>query len=605
MLHDTPLITTIVVGLCLAFVFGIIANRLRVSPIVGYLVAGIIVGPYTGGFYADPELTNQLAEIGIILLMFGVGLHFSLKELLSVKNIAIPGAIAQMAFATLLGMGLGLIMGWSIGGSIIFGLALSVASTVVLLRALQERRLIDTERGHIAVGWLIVEDIAMVIALVLVPALAGVMGGKSQIPLDPLAQWLGLGLFGVILLTILKIALFVALMLVIGRRVIPWLLSLTAQSGSRELFSLCVLAVTLGVAFGAAQLFGVSLALGAFFAGMIMSESELSHRAAEETLPLRDAFAVLFFVSVGMLFDPWKFISIDMIYHPMRIITDLLPLVLTLFIIIIGKSIAAFFIVRLFRYPTGTALTISASLAQIGEFSFILASLGFSLHLLPDSARDLIVGGAILSIILNPVVFKVTDKLKLKWEKQAFKNNDVIDIQPSESDEVLMQSTQENHTVVIGYGGVGKKVVDSLQSHHTPLLVIEQTPRALDALRNKAIEVISGNGVEREILEAANLTKATHLVITTSNTFEAGRIVATAKDINHAIQIIAHAVSQAETEYLLQLGTNHVVMDDKEIANGMINCLIANRMTAAPEYTDKTGNDGAEQAGSEEKSETV
>ncbi|MCA0320891.1 MAG: cation:proton antiporter, partial [Proteobacteria bacterium] len=291
--HDTPLIATIVAGLGLAFVFGAIANRLKLPTLVGYLFAGILVGPYTPGFVADQKLGTELAEMGVILLMFGVGLHFSLKDLMSVRAIAIPGAVAQIAVATVMGWALAMALGWSHGAGLVFGLALSVASTVVLLRALQERRLVETERGRIAVGWLIVEDIAMVLALVLLPALSSLLGGEAQATAasDPIVQWLNLGVGGILALTFVKVAGFVALMLVVGRQVIPWLLHYVAHTGSRELFRLAVLAIALGVAFGAAKLFGVSFALGAFFAGMIMSESELSHRAAEESLPLRDAFS--------------------------------------------------------------------------------------------------------------------------------------------------------------------------------------------------------------------------------------------------------------------------------------------------------------------------
>lgn len=409
--HDTPLIATIVAGLGLAFVFGALANRFRIPPLVGYLVAGVLVGPNTPGFVADASLANELAEIGVILLMFGVGLHFSLKDLLSVRAIAVPGAVVQIGFATLLGVGLAWLLGWSLGAGLVFGLALSVASTVVLLRAMQERRLIETERGRIAVGWLIVEDLAMVLALVLLPALAGVLGGQPQA--DDHASLLSLpashGIWGVVGITLAKVVAFVVVMLVVGRRVIPWILHYVAHTGSRELFRLSVLAIALGVAFGAAKLFGVSLALGAFFAGMVMSESELSHRAAEESLPLRDAFSVLFFVSVGMLFDPFSLVS------------NGLPILATLAIILIGKSLAAFVIVIAFRYPVATALIISASLAQIGEFSFILAELGVGLKLLPEQGRDLILAGAILSILLNPLMFLIVDRMKPWLEKRAGK----------------------------------------------------------------------------------------------------------------------------------------------------------------------------------------
>ncbi|MGY4301083.1 CPA2 family monovalent cation:H+ antiporter-2 [Bradyrhizobium sp. i1.4.4] len=392
--HDTPLIATIVVGLGLAFVLGTIAQRFRIPPLVGYLLAGVAVGPFTPGFVADQALATELAELGIILLMFGVGLHFSLQDLLSVRHIAVPGAVVQIAVATLMGLGLSWLMGWSVGAGLVFGLALSVASTVVLLRALQERRLMETDRGRIAVGWLIVEDLAMVLVLVLFPAIASLQGASGDKPaFEPLAAQAGFGLAGIVMLTLAKIIVFIGLMLVVGRRVIPWILHYIAHTGSRELFRLGVLAIALCIAFGATKLFDVSLALGAFFAGMMLRESPLSARAAQESLPLRDAFAVLFFVSVGMMFDP------------MSVVREPWPLLATLAIIMLGKSLAAFLIVVLFRHPVATALTISASLSQIGEFSFILAELGVASQILPSDGRDLIMAGAILSIMLNPLMF--------------------------------------------------------------------------------------------------------------------------------------------------------------------------------------------------------
>lgn len=388
---ETPLISTIVAGLVLAFVFGSLALRLRLPPLIGYLVAGILVGPFTPGYVADQSLAQELSEIGVILLMFGVGLHFSLKHLLSVWTIAVPGALAQITLATLMGAGLAYGWGWQPGAGLVFGLALSVASTVVLLKALQERDQVDSQDGRIAVGWLIVEDLAMVLTLVLLPALAGFLGGKES----PQGS-AGLGL--TLLFTLGKVTAFVAVMLIIGRRFIPWMLERVVWTGSRELFRLGVLATALGVAYGASQLFGVSFALGAFFAGMVLAESEFSQRAAEESLPLRDAFAVLFFVSVGMLFDP-------------RILLEApLAVLATCFIILVGKSLAAWAIVRLGRRSQATALTISASLAQIGEFSFILASLGLSLELLPERGYTLILAAAILSIMANPLAFRLADR---------------------------------------------------------------------------------------------------------------------------------------------------------------------------------------------------
>ena len=559
--HDTPLIATIVIGLCLAFIFGAIATRLKISPLVGYLLAGVIAGPHTPGFVADQDLILQLAEIGVILLMFGVGLHFSLKDLLSVKAIAVPGALAQIAAAAALGTGLGLALGWDVQAGLVFGLALSTASTVVLLRAMQERRLIDTERGRIAVGWLIVEDLAMVMALVLLPAVASVTGrAEGSAASDPIVSWLGLGIGGIILLTIAKVVLFVALMLIVGRKVIPWLLNVVAQTGSRELFRLGVLAIALGVAFGAAHLFGVSFALGAFFAGMVMSESELSHRAAEESLPLRDAFAVLFFISVGMLFDP------------LSLLRDPLPLLGTLAIILIGKSVAAFFIVRAFRRPVSTALTISASLAQIGEFSFILAGLGVSLNLLPPAGRDLILAGAILSIFLNPVMFIVAERMRPWIEKRSKGETSAGDNTSAElsisEPEPLPQTLLTAHTIIVGYGQIGERIAAGLQAE-TPFLVIEDSSKVSASLKDKGIQVITGNASDSDILKAASPVTARNLVIAIPNAFEAGRVTALARASNPEISIVVRACSKAEAQYLHDLGADFVILGEEEIAAAM------------------------------------
>ena len=568
--HETPLIATIVGGLVLAFVFGAVANRFRIPPLVGYLLAGVLVGPHTPGFVADAELATELAEIGVILLMFGVGLHFSLKDLLSVRAIAVPGAIVQIGVATLLGLGLALMMGWTLPAGLVFGLALSVASTVVLLRALHERRLIETERGRIAVGWLIVEDLAMVMALVLLPGLASALGTDGETAMsDPLAARLGLGLWGVLGLTFVKVAAFVALMLIVGRRVIPWVLHHVAHTGSRELFRLAVLAIALGVAFGAAKLFGVSLALGAFFAGMILSESELSHRAAEESLPLRDAFAVLFFVSVGMLFDPAS------------LLREPLVLLAVLFIILIGKSAAAFFIVVAFRHPVGTALIISASLAQIGEFSFILAELGVNLGILPAEARSLILAGAILSIMLNPLVFASVDWLKPRLEKRGYgvAASSAPPLAPSSeesseveatADEPLARTALTGHTIIVGYGRVGSRVVKRLREAGVPLLVVEDVDKLVTELGEEKVEVIAGNAADGAMLEAANVEGATHLVVAIPNAFEAGQIVEQARALNPLLDIIARAHSDAEVEHLVNHGANTVIMGEREIARSMV-----------------------------------
>ncbi|MBS0531152.1 MAG: Kef family K(+) transporter [Proteobacteria bacterium] len=558
--HNTPLISTVVVGLVLAFILGALAQRVRISPLVGYLLAGVLMGPFTPGFVADQNIAHELAEIGIILLMFGVGLHFSLKDLLSVRAIAVPGAVVQISAATLMGVAMGWMMGWSVGKGIMFGLALSTASTVVLLRAMQERRLIETERGRIAVGWLIVEDIAMVLTLVLLPATAGLLNGESS----------GGGLTALawpLALTLGKVAAFVVFMLVVGRRVIPWVLHYVAHTGSRELFRLAVFAISLGVAFGAAILFDVSFALGAFFAGMILSESELSQRAANETLPLRDAFAVLFFVSVGMLVDP------------AIIVNEPLPLLATLFIILFGKSLAAFMIVRLFGHPNSTALTISASLAQIGEFSFILVSLGVSLSLMTERGRDLVLAGAIISIMLNPLFFALLDRILARRQEEAVPSRKP-DAPPREP---LRHSMQRDHVVLVGHGRVGRVVSVALRASRTPLLVIEDNPGAIKQLVQDGVEVIRGNAAAPDMLQAANVGAARGLLVAIPDAFEGGQIVAKARAISKSLPIIARAHSEEEIAHLKFHGATSVIMGEMEIARAMLALLDVDRVVATTE----------------------
>ncbi len=547
--HHTPLIATIVIGLSLAFVLGALAQRLRVSPIAGYLLAGILVGPYTPGFVADEALALELAEIGVILLMFGVGLHFSFSDLMSVRAIAIPGAVAQIGVATVLGLGLAVLLGWPVGSGIVFGLALSVASTVVLLRALQERRLLKTESGRIAVGWLIVEDIVMVLTLVLLPALAPLLNGTGQ---STGGIW---DILGQAAFTIGKVAAFVAAMLVIGRRLIPMVLHYIAHTGSRELFRLGVLAIALGVAYGAAKLFGVSFALGAFFAGMILAESELSQRAAEESLPLRDAFAVLFFVSVGMLFNP------------AILVTDTWPVVATVAIIVLGKSIAALAIVLAFRHTMATALLISASLAQIGEFSFILAGLGITLGVLNDSGRDLILAGAMLSILVNPLMFLAIDHLRPRLEKAAGKETAprILTTAPAYKPE---PARPPGHVVIIGHGRVGSLIAKEIQRTETALLVIDEREEVVESLRAKGIAAEIGTAAA--VLSAANLIEAKALVVAIPEVFEAGQIVEQARAANPTMVIIARGHSDAEAKHLMECGASAVVQGAEEIAHAMV-----------------------------------
>ncbi|MEX2165774.1 MAG: YbaL family putative K(+) efflux transporter [Methyloceanibacter sp.] len=563
--HDVPLISTIVVALALAWVFGAVANRFKLPPLVGYLLAGIVIGPFTPGFVADQDLANQLAELGVILLMFGVGLHFSLEDLLSVKAIAVPGAIAQIACATLLGMGLASWMGWSIAAGFVFGLALSVASTVVLLRALQERRLIETERGRIAVGWLIVEDIVMVLTLVLLPAIVTVFAGEDMARMNFYAVGAALGT------TLAKIVGFVAVMLIVGKRVIPWVLHYMAHTGSRELFRLSVLAIALGAAYGAAELFGVSFALGAFFAGMILSESALSQQAAQETLPLRDAFAVLFFVSVGMLFDPTILIQ-----EPVAV-------VVTLLIILVGKSLAAYGIMRLFRYSVASALTISASLSQIGEFSFILANLGIELNVLPQDGRDLILAGAILSIIFNPFMFGLLDQFLAKRDKAAVEAKAKVEAEEAEAAEAAREpirpTSLTDHVVLVGHGRVGGHVSARLREQKVPFFVIEDNDDVVQALRDQGIEAFSGNAAAPEVMLAANLAAARCLLVAIPDAFEGGQVVQQARASNPNLPIIARAHSEAETEHLLKHGATRVIMGEHEIAKAMLDQLVTAKET--------------------------
>lgn len=559
-MHYTPLITTLVFGLGFAFVMGAIAQRIRVSPLVGYLVAGVLVGPATPGVAADPEIAAELAEIGVILLMFGVGLHFSFQDLLSVRRIAVPGAVGQIVIATLMGAGLGWALGWTFEASLIFGLALSVASTVVMMRSLQERRLVESDEGRIAVGWLVVEDLAMVLALVLIPALAGLEPSASSLaehPQPPIVQG-GESIWLVLALTIGKVAAFVAVMLIVGRRAIPWIMQYVAQTGSRELFRLAVLAIALGIAFLAAALFDVSLALGAFFAGMILSESPLSQRAAEESLPFRDAFAVLFFVSVGMIFEPGIIVE-----APLAVLA-------TAAVIIFGKSVVSYGIVRAFGHSSRVALTISASLAQVGEFSFILAGLGVALGILPEEGRDLILAGAIISILVNPLMFVILDRWKTV--------HGLAGAGPGEepSAEPLAPVGLEHHAVIVGYGRVGSFAGEALISHDVPIVVIEDNPKIAADLRARDIPVIPGNGVLDDVMDAANLTGADWLLVAIPEPFEASAIVRHGREINPRLTIIARAHFDAEVEHLRELGADHVIMGEREIAKGMVDQVLDN-----------------------------
>ena len=550
--HETPLIAIIAVGLVLAFLLGSLAYRLKMSPIVGYLIAGILAGPFTPGFVGDPALATELAEIGVILLMFGVGLHFSLADLLKVKNIAIPGALVQIGLATTLGWGLAWMLGWSVLEGIVFGLALSGASTVVLLRALEDQRLLDTKRGQIAVGWLIVEDLAMVLVLVLLPSLAAALVGNENS-----GATMGTGqLLTTLAWTLGKMAAFVALMLIVGRRLIPWLLERVAGTGERELFTLAVLAIALGVAVGSAKLFDVSFALGAFFAGMLLNESELSHKAAADSLPMRDAFAVLFFVSVGMLFNP----SI-MLEQPMWVLA-------TVGIIVLGNALVGYLIVRLLGLPKLTGLTISASLSQIGEFSFILAGLGLSQKLLPQEAHDLILAGALLSIIANPFLFAWLDA----WQRRQQPGTAVTTVTQPLSE---VPEDMGGHAIVIGYGRVGRELTRLLQDRGIPLVLVESDPDRVEAARKNGLVTVRGNAAAEGVLKAARPQSAQLAILAMPQALEAGEIIARLKAIHPGISVLARAHSEAEVKHLLGHGADAAVLAERELAYSLVDMMMA------------------------------
>ncbi|HEX6433985.1 MAG TPA: YbaL family putative K(+) efflux transporter [Gemmatimonadales bacterium] len=551
--HDITLITTIAAGLGLALIMGYLATRIGVPPLVGYLVAGIIAGPATPGFVADVHLTSQLAEIGVMLMMFGVGLHFSIADLMAVRRIAIPGAMVQIIGATASGAAAAMLWGWSLGAGVVFGLSLSVASTVVLLRALETRGVLETVNGRIAVGWLVVEDLVVVLVLVLLPALAGVLGGQ------PTGDGGTSSLWSTVALTLGEVAAFVALMLVVGKRLLPRLLWAVAKTGSRELFTLAVISAAVGVAYAAAELFSVSFALGAFFAGMMLRESSLSHRAAEESLPLRDAFSVLFFVSVGMLFEPAIVMG-----EPMKLLA-------VIAIIMVGKTIAAVALVLAFRYPLNTALTVGASLAQIGEFSFILAALGVSLGLLPGEGQSLILAGALISITLNPLMFEAMEPLQ-RWaqsrselgRKLARRDDPLAELPATVGVETLT-----GHVVLVGYGRVGRRIADTLTEREIPYVVAEVNRELVERLRSRQIHAVTGDASEAEVLVQAHVARASLLVVATPDTVKVRKIVEIARALNPRIEVLIRTHSDEEAALLRQEKLGQVFMGEHELAQAM------------------------------------
>jgi CPA2 family monovalent cation:H+ antiporter-2 len=566
--ENISLITTIAAALGFGLLFGMLAVRLRLPALVGYLAAGVLIGPATPGFVADVALASQLAEIGVMLLMFGVGLHFSLKDLMEVKGIALPGAVLQIVVATLMGMGLSHLWGWGLGAGLVFGLALSVASTVVLLRALEDRGQLDSFNGRIAVGWLVVEDLVTVLVLVLLPALAGPLGGHNGAAGhgDGDSLWLALGK------TLLSVGAFVALMLLVGRKLFPWFLWRVAKTGSRELFTLAVIAAAVGIAYGSSHLFGVSFALGAFFAGMVLRESELSHRAAEETLPLRDAFSVLFFVSVGMLFDPRVLVE-----YPLEVLG-------VVAVILLGKSLAAFVLVLALRYPVGTAITVSASLAQIGEFSFILAALGMSLGLLPTLGQNLILAGAIISIAVNPLMFKLAAPLEAMLEARLARPRKLARA-PDPLAELPMDVPHErlsDQVVLVGYGRVGRHLADELARQGVHVVVAEQNREIVEDLRRRGQPAVAGNAAEPAVLIQAHVARASMLVIATPDTFQVRAMVETARALNPGIRVVVRSHNSEEARLLREDTGGAVFVGEDELAHSMARHVLAGM--AAPTH---------------------
>lgn len=557
--HSIDLLTTIAAALGLALVMGLIAVRLKLPPLVGYLFAGMIIGPATPGFVADVGLANQLAEIGVILLMFGVGLHLSLEDLLAVRHIAAPGAIVQMAIATALGAAVATSWGWSLGAALVFGLALSCASTVVLLRALEERGLLETVNGRIAVGWLVVEDLATVLLLVLLPVFAGLLGGKADAAAAGRDLWLTVGV------TLAKVAAFIVFMLVVGRRLFPRVLFWVAGAGSRELFTLCVVATAIGVAYASARLFDVSFALGAFFAGMMMRESEFSHRAADESLPLREAFSVLFFVSVGMAFDPRALVD-----EPLQVLA-------VVGIVMIGKTLAAIALTLAFRYPLNTALTVGASLAQIGEFSFILAGLGVSLGLLTEDGRNLILAGALVSIALNSLVFAAIEPVQawIRERSPAALRMERRDDPLAELPVSVDESRLSGQVVLVGYGRVGRRIAAALEERGVPFVVVEQNRELVEALRARDIPAVCGDASEPAVLVQAHIARASMLVVATPDTVDLRKMVEAARRVNSDIGVTLRTHSEEEAELLQRQKIGEVFMGERELALGMTRHVLA------------------------------
>ncbi|MEO7358831.1 MAG: cation:proton antiporter [Gemmatimonadaceae bacterium] len=551
--HDTALLYNLAAAFAVAFVFGFLASRLKLPPLAGYLLAGVALGPHSPGFVGNVDLAAQLAEIGVVLLMFGVGLHFSPGDLMRVRRIAMPGAALQMVIATLLGVGLALSWAWDLPAAIVFGISLSVASTVVVLRVLEARGLLDSNDGRIAVGWLVVEDLGVVLVLVLLPSILSSAGASPAISDAPSGH-----LAWTITLTLLKVAAFIVLMGIVGRRAVPWLLTHVARSGSRELFTLAVLAVSLGVAVGASSLFGVSFALGAFVAGVVISESDLSYRAGADALPMQDAFAVLFFVSVGMLLDPTVFLT-----APGRVAA-------TVGVILLGNAIVSAMLMVLLRHPLGASLRLGASLGQIGEFSFILAGLGVSIGVLPEQGRSLILAAAFATIVLNPLVFFALSRfadylakyprLLDRLERQKAPRMIATD---------LFAAQVVGHAIIIGYGRVGRTIGDALTRVGKPFIAIEQDRRTVEAMRTVDVATVYGDATRPGILDLAHPELASLLVIAAPDPYHARHLIELVRKKNPDIDIVVRTHSDKEQELFESLGVSKAMMGERELAFGM------------------------------------
>jgi CPA2 family monovalent cation:H+ antiporter-2 len=552
--HDTALLLTIAGAFAAAFLLGFLAIRLGFPPLVGYLVAGVVLGPHSPGFVADVAAAQQLAEVGVILLMFGVGLHFSPGDLLRVRRVAVPGALLQMPVAAALGFALARGWGWTPAAAMVFGISLCVASTVVVLRTLEDRGMMDAVDGRIAVGWLIVEDLVVVLVLVLLPVFLPALEGGGGSGAAPDGRALGAALAA----TLAKMAAFIGGMLLVGRRVVPWLLARVARTGSRELFTLAVLGVALGVALGAAGVFGISVALGAFVAGVVIGESDLSHRAAADALPFQDAFAVLFFVSVGMLIDPRVLMD-----QPLRVLA-------TAGVVLLGNSVLVTLLLVLLRHPVGPSLRLGAAFGQVGEFSFIMAGLGGSMGVLPEEGRSLVLAAALVTIVANPLLYRGAQRLAA-WLARFPALIDRMERtrEPRVATTAVFQAVPRDHVILVGYGRVGRTIGDALQRRGIPFVAVEQDRRTLEVMRSMGVPAIYGNATRADILQLAHPATARLLVVATPDPYHAQVVIERAREANAALQVVVRTHGDEEQALFERMGVQRALMGERELAYAM------------------------------------